>query len=216
VATQRVLEIAGSARKRLVFASSSSIYGDAARHPTPEGTIPQPVSPYGASKLACEVLCGAYARSVGVETVILRYFTVYGPRQRPDMAFARIVEALISGSSFEVFGDGHQSRDFTYVDDVVTATRAAMDGAPAGAIYNVGGGAEASLRDAIEILQDEAGCTLDANFSGKAKGDVRRTLAATERIRSDLGWAPGTSLEAGLRRQVRRTIARRNGSRVAA
>ena len=216
IGTQRVLETAADAATRVVFASSSSIYGNAERHPTPEDTIPEPVSPYGVSKLACEMLCGAYRRSVVSDTVVLRYFTVYGPRQRPDMAFARIVEALLDGSSFEVFGDGHQSRDFTYVDDAVAATRAAMDSAPSGAVYNVGGGAEASLRQAIEILEDEAGRRLDAVFTGAAMGDVRRTLAATDRIRADLGWRPKTALEDGLREQVRRALAGRAASTVAA
>ena len=137
---------------RVVFASSSSIYGDAASYPTPEDTIPRPLSPYGITKLACEHLARAYGIEFGLDVVTVRYFTIYGPRQRPDMAFTRMVTHLAEGRPFDLYGDGSQSRSFTYVDDAVEATIAAMERAPGGATYNVGGGAEVSMLEAIEAL----------------------------------------------------------------
>lgn len=202
LATQRLLEGSAAAGARVVFASSSSIYGNAEAYPTPEGARPQPISPYGVTKLGCEHLAAAYASQAGADLIVLRYFTVYGPRQRPDMAFARIVRALATGTEFHVFGDGGQSRDVTYVGDAVEATLAAMGRAPAGAVYNVGGGTEASLADAIEILERLAGRRLDTRYEPVAAGDVRRTSADTSRIRSELGWAPATSLEQGLAAQL--------------
>src|SRR5436853_1713293 len=147
VATQRVFESAARSGVRVVFASSSSVYGEAERYPTPEDARPNPVSPYGITKLGCEQLAYAYAKSFGLDVVVLRYFTVYGPRQRPDMALARVVDALARGSSFELYGDGLQSRSFTYVADGIEATIAAMERAPSGVVYNVGGGQEATMRE---------------------------------------------------------------------
>ncbi len=198
LATQRLLEAAVAVGVKVVYASSSSIYGDAETYPTPESAQPRPNSPYGITKLACEHLAGAYARSFGLEAVGLRYFTVYGPRQRPDMAFARVVEALACGDSFELYGDGSQSRSFTYVADVVEATMLATE-APAGTIYNVGGGEEATLRDAIEALERISGRSLDVRYGPPARGDMRRTRADTTRITEALGWRARTPLEQGLR-----------------
>ena len=200
--TQRLLEAASAAQARVVFASSSSIYGNAAAYPTPEDTRPRPISPYGVTKLGCEHLAAAYAAEAGADVVVLRYFTVYGPRQRPDMAFTRIVRALVEGAEFRVFGTGEQSRDVTYVADAVSAAIAAMERAPAGAVYNVGGGTEASLREVVAILERLAGRRLDARHEAAAAGDVRRTAADTSRIRAELGWAPTTSLEQGLEAQL--------------
>jgi UDP-glucuronate 4-epimerase len=197
LATQRVLEAA--AGTRVVLASSSSVYGDAETYPTPEDTPPRPLSPYGITKLASEHLARAYATSFVLETVALRYFTVYGPRQRPDMALARVVEALAAGTPFELYGDGSQSRSFTYVSDAVDATIAAMERAPAGATYNVGGGEEATMREAIEMLERISGRELDLRRGPPAAGDVRRTSADVSLIRADLGWAPRVRLEVGLR-----------------
>jgi UDP-glucuronate 4-epimerase len=201
LASRRVFEAAASAGVRVVFASSSSIYGDAERYPTPEETEPRPISPYGITKLGCEQLAHAYAQSFGLDAVVLRYFTFYGPRQRPDMALARIVDALARGSSFELYGDGLQSRSFTYVADGVDATIAAMGRAPAGSVYNVGGGEEATMREAIATLERVSGRTLDLVESASAAGDVRRTSADATRIERDLGWRATTSLEDGLRAQ---------------
>ena len=201
LASRRVFEAAASARVRVVFASSSSIYGEAERYPTPEETEPRPISPYGITKLGCEQLAHAYAQGFGLDAVVLRYFTFYGPRQRPDMALARIVDALARGSSFELYGDGLQSRSFTYVADGVEATIAAMERAEAGSVYNVGGGEEATMREAIATLERVSGRTLDLVESPAVAGDVRRTSADATRIGRDLGWRATTSLEDGLRAQ---------------
>ena len=201
VATRRVFEAAARAGMRVVFASSSSVYGDAESYPTPEDAEPRPISPYGITKAGCEQLARAYARAFGLDVVVLRYFTFYGPRQRPDMAFARIVDALSRGGAFELYGDGLQSRAFTYVADGVEATIAAMAEAPAGAVYNVGGGAEATMREAIATLERISGRTLDVVQGPAAKGDVRRTAPDTRRIERELRWRATTQLEDGLRAQ---------------
>jgi UDP-glucuronate 4-epimerase len=198
VASRRVFEAAARAGVRVVFASSSSVYGDAETYPTPEGAVPEPISPYGITKAGCEQLAHAYVRAFGLDAVVLRYFTFYGPRQRPDMAFARIVDALARGTAFELYGDGLQSRAFTYVADGVEATIAAMERAPAGSLYNVGGGAEATLRDAIAILERVSGRTLELVERPAAKGDVRRTAPDTGRIERELGWHAETPFEHGL------------------
>jgi UDP-glucuronate 4-epimerase len=194
IATHRVLEACVDANVRLVLASSSSIYGEAEAYPTPEDTQPRPISPYGITKLGCEQLAYAYR----ADAVVLRYFTVYGPRQRPDMFFRRVCEALLAGTTFEIYGTGAQSRSFTYVDDAVAATIAAMERAPAGAIYNVGGGDEASMLESIERLEQISGRELDVRHVGVAQGDVSRTKADVTRIGAALGWEPRTPLDEGL------------------
>jgi nucleoside-diphosphate-sugar epimerase len=201
LATRRLFETASASGVRVVFSSSSSVYGEAERYPTPEDAEPRPISPYGITKLGCEQLANAYAKGFGLEMVVLRYFTFYGPRQRPDMALARIVDALARGATFELYGDGLQSRSFTFVSDGVDATIAAMEHAPAGELYNVGGGAEATIRDVIATLERVSGRTLDVVERPAAAGDVRRTAADTTRIENDLGWRATTSLEDGLRAQ---------------
>ncbi len=201
IASRRVFETAAAAGVRVVSASSSSIYGDAERYPTPEDTEPRPISPYGITKHGCEQLAYAYAKEFGLDVVVLRYFTFYGPRQRPDMALTRIVDALARGTSFELYGDGLQSRSFTYVADGVAANIAAMERAPAGAVYNVGGGQEATMREAIETLERVSGRSLDVVERPAAAGDVRRTSADTKRIERDLHWRATTALEDGLRAQ---------------
>lgn len=208
LASQRVFEAAARAGVRVVFASSSSIYGDAEITPTPEDAPARPISPYGVTKLACEHLAAALARAAGLEVVTLRYFTVYGPRQRPDMAFTRIVEALAGGAPFELYGDGSVSRSFTYVDDAVEATIAAMERAPSGAVYNVGGRSEATLLEAIELCEALAGRRLDVRFQEPAAGDVRRTKADGSRIARELGWSPRVAIEDGLRAQWAWAVAR--------
>jgi len=208
VASQRLFEAAAAAGVRVVFSSSSSIYGDAERYPTPEDAVPEPISPYGITKLACEHLARAYATGFGLDVVVLRYFTVYGPRQRPDMAFARLVAALAQGTQFELYGDGSQTRGFTYVDDVVAATAAAMEHASAGAVLNVGGGAEASMREAVATLEGIAGRPLELRRRGAAAGDVARTAADTRRIEAALGWRAGTPLAEGLAAQWKHAVAR--------
>jgi UDP-glucuronate 4-epimerase len=197
LASQRLFEAAARDAVRVVAASSSSIYGASERYPTPETTAPAPLSPYGVSKLAVEHLSGAYERSFGLDVVTLRYFTVYGPRQRPDMAFTRIAFALAKERPFDLYGDGAQVRSFTYVSDVVDATVAAMQGGSG--TYNVGGAHEASMREVIAAFEQLAGRKLEIREHPAIPGDPRRTSADTTRIRTDLGWEPGTSLKDGLR-----------------
>jgi nucleoside-diphosphate-sugar epimerase len=198
LATQKVFEACAEAGVRAVFASSSSVYGDAESYPTREDATPRPLNPYGMTKLACEQLAYAYARSFGLDVVALRYFTVYGPRQRPDMLFRRVVERLLDGEEFHVYGTGEQSRSFTYVGDVVAATRAAMERGVAGATYNVGGGAEASMKDAIALLEEISGRALHVRHEPAVKGDMLRTNADVSKLAADTGWEPRTSLRDGL------------------
>jgi UDP-glucuronate 4-epimerase len=200
-ATQRLFEASADAGIRVVFASSSSVYGDAETYPTPEDIVPQPISPYGITKLACEQLAVAIERARGLEAVVLRYFTVYGPRQRPDMAFTAMLEALARGERFRLFGDGSAARSFTYVGDAVAATIAAMERGRPGEIYNVGGGDEATMNEAIELAERVSGRRLDVERTGAAAGDVRRTKADVTKAAADLGWSPETPLEAGMRTQ---------------
>jgi UDP-glucuronate 4-epimerase len=208
--TQRVLEAAAAAGcARVVWASSSSVYGDAEAYPTVEDSTPtRPRSPYGVTKRACEDLAAIYARG-GLSTVGLRYFTVYGPRQRPDMAMRKLCEALLDGAPFPLYGDGSQSRDFTHVADAVDATfRAALARDPA-PIYNVGGGHEATLSEVVALLEDLSGETAVLDRRPSQTGDVRRTAADTTRAHADLGWEPSIGLREGLRSQLDWVQARR-------
>jgi UDP-glucuronate 4-epimerase len=202
LASQRVVEAAASTGLRVVLASSSSVYGNALGYPTPEDAPPRPVSPYGVTKLAVEQLVSAYQATLGLDAVLLRYFSVYGPRQRPDMAFARIIGALREGTPFRVLGDGHQSRDFTYVGDAVEATVVAFERAPAGALYNVGGGTEASLLEVFQLMERLSERRLRKELRAAAAGDVDRTCADTSRIRTEIGWVPSIGLAEGLAAQI--------------
>jgi UDP-glucuronate 4-epimerase len=201
LATQRLFEAAAPRGIRVVFASSSSVYGDAERYPTAEDETPHPIAPYGVTKLACEQLATAYAAQCRLEHVALRYFTVFGPRQRPDMFFTRLLGALAGGERVEVYGDGLQSRSFTYVSDVVRATQLALEKGRTGTVYNVGGGVEATVRDAIAVAERVSGRTLEVAYGERAVGDVRRTPPDTTRVANDLGWTPEVDLETGLRAQ---------------
>jgi UDP-glucuronate 4-epimerase len=203
LATQHLLQAASMAPEtRFIYASSSSIYGEAAGLPTSEDTLPRPHSPYGVTKLAAEHLCGLYHANHGVSVVILRYFSVYGPRQRPDMAFTSFCRAAITRSPITIFGDGEQTRDFTYVADVVDATRRAseVDGIE-GRVYNVGGGSRISVNSVLSELEGLAGRRLDVRRSSPQSGDVRDTAADTTRAREELGFRPATGFPEGLRRQ---------------
>ena len=199
LASQRVFEAAVESGVRVVYSSSSSIYGDAERFPTTEDTEPRPISPYGITKLAAEHLAFAYARSFGLDVVVVRYFNAFGPRQRPDMAFTRMAFALAEGRPFDLYGDGLQTRGWTYVTDVVSATLAAMERGEG--TYNVGGGVEASMREAIAILERVSGRPLELREGPPVPGDQRRTRADPTRIREQLGWEPEVSLEDGLSAQ---------------
>jgi nucleoside-diphosphate-sugar epimerase len=204
--TQRLLEAAKAVGRlrRFVYASSSSVYGDAAELPTSERALPRPVSPYGVTKLAAEHLCGLYGQ-LGVPTVSLRYFTVYGPRQRPDMAFTRFIQAHLDGREVTVNGDGEQTRDFTFVADIVEANLAAADPdreLPAGAVYNLGGGSRVTINGVLEILGRVSGRPVRVRYDPALAGDARHTYADCESARRDLGFRPRTDLESGLRVQV--------------
>ncbi len=196
LATQRVFEAAVAADIAVVWASSSSVYGDAETYPTSEDVEPRPNNPYGVTKLSCEHLHDTYARLFGLRAVALRYFTVYGPRQRPDMAFARMVDAAARGEEFELYGDGTQSRSFTFVGDVVDATIRALQ-APLG-IYNVGGGEEYTMRDALALLEEVAGRPVRVRSGPPQTGDNHRTKADTTRIERAIGWRATTPLREGL------------------
>jgi UDP-glucuronate 4-epimerase len=201
LATQKMLEaVKDASPQRFVYASSSSIYGQAERLPTPESTLPRPHSPYGVTKLAGEHLCGLYHGNFGIPVVALRYFSVYGPRQRPDMAFARFCRAAIEDRPIRVFGSGKQIRDFTFVGDVVAATKAAASAPTAvGGVYNVGGGAQVALARAIAVVEEVAGRALDVARVAAEPGDIAATGADISRARGDFGYDPAVTLEAGLR-----------------
>jgi UDP-glucuronate 4-epimerase len=212
VATQRLLEAATTAGvARFVYASSSSVYGPENR-PLVESAVPRPLSPYGASKLAAEVLVGAYAQERRLSTVSLRYFSVFGPRQRPDMAAHRFIEALLDGRPVPVFGDGGQARDFTYVGDVVAATSAALTApAPAGSVLNVANGEPVGVSDLIEMLAEELGVEPRIERRPSRAGDTPRTDGCADAARKMLGWEPRTDLRTGLRRQIEWHLRRRGG-----
>jgi nucleoside-diphosphate-sugar epimerase len=202
-ATQRLLEAVSARPVPFAHASSSSVYGDAERLPTVEDdTVPLPVSPYGVTKLAAEGLGRLYARERGVPAVALRYFTVYGPRQRPDMAFTRFARAVVLGEPITVFGDGEQSRDFTYVSDAVEATYRAVTHGRGGAVYNVGGGERASVNQVIAMLEELSGGPIEVVRKERQAGDARHTGADTSRAEADLGWRPTVGLREGLARQL--------------
>jgi len=198
-ATQRLLEAVKEMRlTRFVYASSSSVYGDLVSIPMREEALPQPVSPYGVTKLAAEHLCMLYHANYGVPAVALRYFTVYGPRQRPDMGFHRFLRAAHLGEPISVYGDGEQTRDFTFVSDAVAATMAAGSRGRAGGVYNIGGGSRVSLNHVFTLIERVVGRPLTLRPQPAQKGDMRDTFADTSRAKADLGFAPSKSLESGL------------------
>ena len=204
LATQRVLaSLSHSPETRLVFSSSSSVYGQAMEFPVNEDRPLSPISPYGVSKVSCEALLSAYAGQFGLTATSLRYFTVYGPRQRSDMAFTRWIGRIFHGEPIRVFGDGTAVRDFTYVSDVVEATvRAGEDRNPGHDIYNVAGGSPVTLGEVFEILRNLTERDFELVHEEPALGDPQRTGGDTTAISRALGWKPSISLEAGLRAQV--------------
>jgi UDP-glucuronate 4-epimerase len=204
-ATQLLLEAAqrSTTLRRLVYASSSSVYGNAETYPTRESDRPQPVSPYGVTKLAAEHLCSLYASNFGVPTVSLRYFTVYGPGQRTDMAFTRFVRAAILDEEITIFGDGKQVRDFTFIDDIVAANLlAAASDVPAGSVFNVAGGSSVTVNETLDTLAGLAGHPLRISYIDRVAGDVIRTGGSTEKIAAALGWRPEVDIEEGLARHL--------------
>lgn len=203
LATQRVLEACRIERvPRVVYASSSSVYGNAATLPVSEDAPLRPISPYGISKHAGEQLCSAYGDGYGMHVAVLRYFTVYGPRQRPDMAFHRFIKCALTGGTIHVYGDGSQTRDFTFVDDAVAGTAAAMERGRSGAVYNLGGGARWAVRDILTAIERIAGKPLVLEQTSAQLGDVGHTAADTTRAQSELGFAPSTDVISGLSREA--------------
>ncbi len=203
-ATQVLLEAAKNAPRlqRLVFASTSSVYGEAETLPTNESVCPQPVSPYGITKLAAERLCALYYKNFGVPWVALRYFTVYGPRQRPDMAFHKFLQAMLHRQAISIYGDGQQTRDFTYVSDVVAANLAAACVPQAvGEIFNIGGGSTVMLNQVLTVMEEIVGYSVPRNYLPKAVGDARHTAADVSKARQILGYQPQVSLPSGLTQQ---------------
>jgi len=199
-ATQVLLEAASRIRtiERVVYSSSSSVYGDNVSMPMREDALPQPVSPYGVTKLAAEQLCYLYHVNHGVPTVSLRYFTVYGPRQRPDMGFHRFLRATARGDAITVYGDGEQTRDFTYVHDAVAATVAAALRGVAGRVYNIGGGSRVTINQVFEMIGRVTGRTPRLTVDPAQKGDMRHTYADTSLAQADLGFKPSVGLEEGI------------------
>ena len=203
LATQRLLELsAASGVSRFVYSSSSSVYGNADRYPVEETMRPKPFSPYGVTKLAGEHLCTLYAQNFGLPVVSLRYFTVYGPGQRPDMATYRLFEAALTGAPFPLFGAGDQVRDFTYVGDVVNANLLAAEAdVEPGLVVNIAGGGECSMIELIELVQEVSGRPIELDRRDAERGDVHRTGASIELAHRRLGWSPNTGLRSGLERQ---------------
>jgi UDP-glucose 4-epimerase len=203
-ATQRLLEaLKGSTRlQRLVFASSSSVYGEARELPLREESLARPYSPYGVTKLAAEHLCGLYHANHGVPTVALRYFTVYGPRQRPDMGFHKFIQAALSDRPVTIYGDGEQTRDFTYVADAAEANWLAIRPAAVGQVFNIGGGSRCSVNQVLATLEEILGRPIRREHRPPQPGDVRHTWADTRRASEVLGFSPRVSLREGLARQV--------------
>src|SRR5437773_4180771 len=202
VATQRLLEALRHVEvERLVFASSSSVYGDAEMFPTKETPLPRPVSPYGMTKLAAEHLTFVYLRNFGIPATSLRYFTVYGPRQRPDMAFVRFMDALVEGHEIEIYGDGEQTREFTFVSDAVDGTVKAASADVVGQIVNLGGGSRVTINRVLATLEDISRLEAHRKFLPAAPGDPRHTGASINVARERLGWEPRVALREGLAKQ---------------
>lgn len=203
-ATQALLEAAKAVPrlKRFVNASSSSVYGEAESYPTRETDRPQPRSPYGVTKLAAENLATLYGRIFGVPTTSLRYFTVYGPGQRPDMAFTRFLHAAVTGAPIRVFGSGEQIRDFTFIDDIVSANLlAATTEHEPGSVFNIAGGGQVSVNQVLDTIEEIHGSPLQVERDEVAAGDVSRTCGATDAVEAAIGWRATTSVPDGLRRQ---------------
>jgi UDP-glucose 4-epimerase len=202
LATQRLLEsVKGLPIDRFVFAGSSSVYGDAEVFPTKESALPRPVSPYGVTKLAAEHLTLLYSKNFGLPAVSVRYFTVFGPRQRPDMAFSRFMQALVDDKAIEVFGDGEQTREFTYVSDAVEGTIKAATADVAGQVVNLGGGSRVTVNEVLATLEEISGIKVHRQTLASAPGDPRHTGASIDLARERLGWEPRVSLREGLTKQ---------------
>jgi nucleoside-diphosphate-sugar epimerase len=214
LATQVLLEEAiNNPLERFVYASSSSVYGDTTVYPTTESAERRPVSPYGMTKVSTEEIAGVYERNHGIPVVGLRFFTAYGPRQRPDMAFSRFIARALNGEPLQVNSDGRQIRDFTYVDDIVDGTIAAAAGAVNGSVYNIGGGHAIALIDIVGVLEELLERPLEVEFRPSQRGDARQTCADGSKAARELGFTPMTGLAEGLARQLEWTVALRERER---
>ena len=202
MATQHLLEsFKDSGLKKFIYASSSSVYGNADEMPLRISTLTKPVSPYGVTKLAGENLVNTYHANYGLPTVSLRYFTVYGPRQRPDMAFHIFMKSALQNKQIDIYGDGEQIRDFTYIDDVVNANMLALDNGKNGSIYNIGGGSNISINKVLELIEHISGNKLDINYQQTQKGDVRQTQADISLSKKELKYVPGFDIKTGLKNE---------------
>ncbi len=201
LATQRLLDACiDSGIKKFIYASSSSVYGDSDELPLKEHSLTKPVSPYGVTKLAGEHLCYAYWKNFTLPIVVLRYFTVYGPRQRPDMAFHRFLSALLRGEDIVVFGSGEQTRDFTFITDIIEANVLSQEKKYIGEVFNVGGGSRVSINRVLELIQEITGRRVNVVYRSAEKGDVRDTLADTSKAASFLGYSPCVEIKLGLQK----------------
>mgnify|MGYP001331948342 CR=1 FL=1 len=202
IATQRLLEAARKNKQKIVFASSSSVYGDVKELPVKESTELNPISPYGVTKVTCEDLLKIYNEAHGIPSAILRYFTVYGPRQRPDMAINIFSNKIMNGEAFELYGDGSQSRDFTYVDDIVAGTISAGESSKEFETYNIGGGSTITVKGLIDKIGEIVGKEPNYKCVGEQKGDVKHTHADITKAKNDLGYSPKTKTAEGLQNYI--------------
>lgn len=210
--TQKLLEFyKDSDIKKFVYASSSSVYGEVYSLPMREETLLNPLSPYGVTKLSAENLCYLYYKNYNLPIVSLRYFTVYGPRQRPDMAFNKFVHNLINGKGITIFGNGEQTRDFTYIDDVVRATILAAENDVVGEVFNIGGGSRISINNVISILEEITGKEANIKYIEKQRGDVMHTYADVSKAKRLLGWNAKVDIKDGLEKYVEWVINREGG-----
>lgn len=201
--TQRLLEaMLEFPQTKMVFASTSSVYGDTDQYPTPEHALKRPFSPYGVTKLACESLCYLYYKNFGARVTMLRFFTVFGARQRPDMAFHKFIRATLLGEPIGIYGDGSQTRDYTYIQDIISGAIAAMAKGRIGEAYNLGGGHQTKLMDAVELIFQLCGKKSEIKYLSLQKGDVKETLADTQKARKELAYNPQGSVELGLKEEI--------------
>ena len=201
--TQRLLEsMLDYPDLKLVFASTSSVYGTTDQYPTPENAAKRPFSPYGVTKFACESLCYLYYKNFDVQTTMLRFFTVFGARQRPDMAFHKFIRAALRGDPIGIYGDGSQTRDYTYIQDIITGIVSAMEKGKIGEAYNLGGGHQTQLMDAVNLIFELCGKKTEIKYLAPQKGDVQETLADTTKARTEFGYDPKGSVELGLKEEI--------------
>ena len=201
--TQNLLEAARESKiQKIICSSSSSVYGDVDRLPMKESDIPKPISPYGITKLAGEHLCDLYWKNFGVPAISLRYFTVYGPRQRPDMAIHKLVKDILGGNTVQIYGDGEQTRDFTYVEDIVAGTVMASQKGNPGEVYNIAGGSKTSVNGILRLLEELTGRNAVVEYIKKQNGDVGETFADISKAETVLGYFPKMNLTQGLRKFI--------------